>query len=205
VVQLAEIAIDGDVLVLATPEIGGLPYVISGLVAAGGLAAALSTADGLLLAISNALSHDIYYKIVDPGASTQKRVTISKLLLLAVAFIAAWSASQKPADILSLVGAAFSLAASTLFPPLVVGVFWKRASHIGAMAGMAAGFLVCVFYMLHTNPILGGRLEAAWFHIAPISAGVFGVPAGIAVLVVASLLAPARAANGVVDYLRAPE
>jgi cation/acetate symporter len=207
VVQLAEIAIDGDVLVLATPEIGGLPYVISGLVAAGGLAAALSTADGLLLAISNALSHDIYYKIVDPGASTQKRVTISKLLLLAVAFIAAYAASQKPADILSLVGAAFSLAASTLFPPLVMGVFWKRANHIGAMAGMAAGFLVCVFYMLHTNPILGGQLEAAWFHIAPISAGVFGVPAGIAMLVAASLLtpAPARAASGVVDYLRAPE
>jgi cation/acetate symporter len=207
VVQLAEIAIDGDVLVLATPEIGGLPYVISGLVAAGGLAAALSTADGLLLAISNALSHDIYYKIVDPGASTQKRVTISKLLLLAVAFIAAWSASQKPADILSLVGAAFSLAASTLFPPLVMGVFWRRANHVGALAGMATGFLVCLFYMLHTNPILGGRLEAAWFHIAPISAGVFGVPAGIAVLVVASLLvrAPARAGGGVVDYLRAPE
>jgi cation/acetate symporter len=121
IVQLAEIAIDGDVLTLATPEIGGLPYVISGLVAAGGLAAALSTADGLLLAISNALSHDIYYKIVDPGASTQKRVTISKLLLLAVAFIAAYAASQKPADILSLVGAAFSLAASTLFPALVAG------------------------------------------------------------------------------------
>jgi cation/acetate symporter len=207
VVQLAEIAIDGDVLVLATPEIGGLPYVISGLVAAGGLAAALSTADGLLLAISNALSHDIYYKIVDPGASTQKRVTISKLLLLAVAFIAAYSASQKPADILSLVGAAFSLAASTLFPPLVMGVFWKRANHVGAVAGMAAGFLVCLFYMLHTNPILGGRLEAAWFHIAPISAGVFGVPAGIAVLVAASLAtrAPGRESGGLVDYLRAPE
>jgi cation/acetate symporter len=207
VVQLAEIAIDGDVLVLATPEIAGLPYVISGLVAAGGLAAALSTADGLLLAISNALSHDIYYKVVDPGASTQKRVTISKLLLLAVAFIAAYAASQKPADILSLVGAAFSLAASALFPPLVMGVFWKRATHTGAIAGMAAGFLVCVFYMLHSNPILGGSLEAAWFHIAPISAGVFGVPAGIAALVVASLLSPApgRAATGVVDYLRAPE
>jgi cation/acetate symporter len=207
VVQLAEIAIDGDVLVLATPEIGGLPYVISGLVAAGGLAAALSTADGLLLAISNALSHDVYYKIVDPGASTQKRVTISKLLLLAVAFIAAWSASQKPADILSLVGAAFSLAASTLFPPLVMGVFWKRANHAGAVAGMVAGFLVCLFYMLHTNPILGGNLDAAWFHIAPISAGVFGVPAGIAVLVAASLAtrAPGRASSGVVDYLRAPE
>ncbi|UOD31553.1 cation acetate symporter [Massilia violaceinigra] len=207
IVQLAEIAIDGDMLVLATPEIGGLPYVISGLVAAGGLAAALSTADGLLLAISNALSHDFYYKVVDPGASTQKRVTISKLLLLAVAFIAAYAASQKPADILSLVGAAFSLAASTLFPALVLGVFWKRANHAGALAGMAAGFGVCLYYMLHTNPILGGSADGQWFHIAPMSAGVFGVPAGLLVLVAASLLtkAPDARARGLVDHVRAPE
>ncbi|WP_051971872.1 sodium:solute symporter family protein [Massilia sp. 9096] len=207
IVQLAEIAIDGDVLTLATPEIGGLPYVISGLVAAGGLAAALSTADGLLLAISNALSHDIYYKIVDPHASTQKRVTISKLLLLAVAFIAAYVASQKPADILSLVGAAFSLAGSTLFPALVAGVFWKRANHYGAVSGMVGGFLVCLYYMLHTNPILGGDADATWFHIAPISAGVYGVPAGLAILVAVSLLtpAPARAAEGLVEHIRAPE
>jgi cation/acetate symporter len=207
IVQLAEIAIDGDVLTLATPEIGGLPYTISGLVAAGGLAAALSTADGLLLAISNALSHDIYFKMVDPGASTQKRVTISKLLLLAVAFIAAYVASQKPADILSLVGAAFSLAGSTLFPALVAGVFWKRANHQGAIAGMLAGFLVCVYYMLHTNPILGGDANAAWFHIAPISAGVFGVPAGLAVLALVSLLTPppSRESIGLVEHIRAPE
>jgi cation/acetate symporter len=207
IVQLAEIAIDGDVLTLATPEIGGLPYTISGLVAAGGLAAALSTADGLLLAISNALSHDIYFKMVDPGASTQKRVTISKLLLLAVAFIAAYVASQKPADILSLVGAAFSLAGSTLFPALVAGVFWKRANHQGAIAGMLAGFLVCVYYMLHTNPILGGNADAAWFHIAPISAGVFGVPAGLAVLALVSLLTPppSRESVGLVEHIRAPE
>jgi cation/acetate symporter len=178
VVQLAEITIDADVLVLATPEIAGLPYVISGLVAAGGLAAALSTADGLLLAISNALSHDVYYKLVDRSASTQKRVTISKLLLLAVAFIAAYAASTKPGDILSLVGAAFSLAGSTLFPALVLGVFWKRANHQGAIAGMAAGFLVCIYYMLHTSPVLGGSAAGQWFHIAPISAGIFGVPAG---------------------------
>jgi len=207
IVQLAEIAIDGDVLVLATPEIGGLPYVISGLVAAGGLAAALSTADGLLLAISNALSHDVYYKVVDPTASTQKRVTISKLLLLGVAFIAAYAASTKPGDILSLVGAAFSLAGSTLFPALVLGVFWKRANHAGALAGMAAGFAMCAWYMLHTNPILGGSAAGQWFHIAPISAGIFGVPAGLLVLVVVSLLtrAPDAKARGLIDHLRSPE
>ncbi|MFL6719128.1 MAG: sodium:solute symporter family protein, partial [Burkholderiaceae bacterium] len=176
IVQLAEIALDGDMVVLATPEIAGLPYVISGLIAAGGLAAALSTADGLLLTISNALSHDLYFKTLDPRASTQKRVTISKLLLLVVALIAAYAASLKPGDILSLVGAAFSLAASTLFPVLVAGVFWRRANQPGAIAGMLTGFGVCVFYMLHANPSLGGTSAAQWFHIAPISAGVFGVP-----------------------------
>ncbi|PLY42823.1 cation acetate symporter [Janthinobacterium sp. ROICE36] len=207
IVQLAEISIDADVLVLATPEIAGLPYVISGLVAAGGLAAALSTADGLLLAISNALSHDIYYKVVDPSASTQKRVTISKLLLLAVAFIAAYAASQKPADILSLVGVAFSLAASTLFPPLVLGVFWKRANYQGALAGMLAGFGVCLYYMLHTSTMLGGNASGQWMHIAPISAGIFGVPAGLAAAVLVSWLTPApgRRSTGLVEHIRAPE
>ena len=207
VVQLSEIAIDADMLVLATPEIAGLPYVISGLVAAGGLAAALSTADGLLLAISNALSHDIYYKIVDPTASTQKRVTISKLLLLAVAFIAAYAASQKPGDILSLVGAAFSLAASTLFPALVLGVFWKRANHQGAIAGILTGFTVCIYYMLHTSPVLGGSAAGQWLHIAPISAGIFGVPAGLLAIAAASLLTPAPdgRTGALVDYIRAPE
>ncbi|CDG81167.1 sodium:solute symporter family protein [Janthinobacterium agaricidamnosum] len=207
IVQLAEISIDADVLVLATPEIAGLPYVISGLVAAGGLAAALSTADGLLLAISNALSHDIYYKIVDPAASTQKRVTISKLLLLAVAFIAAYAASQKPADILSLVGAAFSLAASTLFPALVLGVFWKRANHYGAIAGMLSGFAVCLYYMLHTSTMLGGSEAGQWWHIAPISAGIFGVPAGLLAMALVSWLTPppGRRTLGLVDHIRAPE
>jgi cation/acetate symporter len=207
IVQLAEIAFDGDVLVLATPEIAGLPYVISGLVAAGGLAAALSTADGLLLAISNALSHDIYYQTVDPHASTQKRVTISKLLLLAVAFIAAYAASTKPADILSLVSAAFSLAGSTLFPALVLGVFWRRATRQGAVAGMAIGFLVCVYYMLHTNPILGGNAAGQWFQIAPVSAGIFGVPAGVLAMVIVSWLTPPPGKDvlALIDYIRTPE
>lgn len=206
IVQLAEIAIDGDIIVLAMPEIAGLPYVFSGLIAAGGLAAALSTADGLLLTISNSLSHDIYYKIADPRASTQKRVTISKLLLVVVALIAAYTASLKPGDILSLVGAAFSMASSALFPALVLGVFWRRANHQGAIAGMLTGFLVCVYYMVHTNPTLGGGAAGQWFHIAPISAGVFGVPAGLLTIMVVSLLTPPPEPSTLefIDYLRAP-
>ncbi len=206
IVQLAEIAIDGDIIVLAMPEIAGLPYVFSGLIAAGGLAAALSTADGLLLTISNSLSHDIYYKIADPKASTQKRVTISKLLLVVVALIAAYTASLKPGDILSLVGAAFSMASSALFPALVLGVFWRRANHQGAIAGMITGFFVCVYYMVHTNPTLGGSAAGQWFHIAPISAGVFGVPAGLLAIMVVSLLTPPPEPSTLefIDYLRAP-
>ena len=131
IVQLAEIAIGGDIIVLATPEIAGLPYVISGLVAAGGLAAALSTADGLLLTIANALSHDLYYKMLDPNASTARRVTISKILLLVVALAAASVTSQKPADILFLVCAAFSLAAAAFFPALVLRDLLEARQQVG--------------------------------------------------------------------------
>lgn len=206
IVQLGEISLDGDIIVLATPEIAGLPYVISGLVAAGGLAAALSTADGLLLTISNALSHDVYYKVVDPTASTQKRVTISKLLLLVVALLAAYTASLKPGDILSMVGVAFSLAGSTLFPALVLGIFWKRANRTGAIAGILSGFLMCVYYILHTHPAFGGTVFNQWFHIAPISAGVFGIPVGLFALVTVSLLTapPDEDTLAWIDHIRMP-
>ena len=104
VVRLQDFVINTDVIVLSTPEIAGLPYVISGLVAAGGLAAALSTADGLLLAIANALSHDIYYKMLDPNAPTIRRLTVARVLLFFVAVASAATAATKPADILAMVG-----------------------------------------------------------------------------------------------------
>jgi cation/acetate symporter len=209
IVQLAEIVIGGDLIVLATPEIAGLPYVISGLVAAGGLAAALSTADGLLLTIANALSHDLYYKMIDPTASTKKRVTISKALLVVVAIIAAWVTSLKPGDILFLVGAAFSLAASAFFPPLVLGVFWKRATKWGAITGMLAGLGVCMYYMLRTYPFftnMGVPKMDLWFGLNPISAGVFGLPVGLATIVIVSLLTPEpdRETQELVEHVRFP-
>ncbi|MDE2453459.1 MAG: VC_2705 family sodium/solute symporter, partial [Burkholderiales bacterium] len=126
IVQLGEIHIGADIVVLAAPEIGGLPYVISALVAAGGLAAALSTADGLLLTISNALSHDLYFRLIRPERTSSRRVAVSKVLLLVVALAAAYVASMKIADILFLVSAAFSFAAASFVPALVLGIFWKR-------------------------------------------------------------------------------
>jgi cation/acetate symporter len=206
IVQLAEIVIGQDIIVLATPEIAGLPYVVSGLVAAGGLAAALSTADGLLLTIANALSHDLYYKMLDPHASTTRRVTISKILLVIVALGAAYVTSLKPGDILFLVGAAFSLAASAFFPALVLGVFWKRANKWGAITGMAAGLGLCMYYMLKTYAFFGGVQENQWFDMMPITAGVFGVPVGIITIIVVSLLtpAPSREVQELVEHVRYP-
>ncbi len=180
IVQLAEMRIDPDVVVLATPEIAGLPYVISGLVAAGGLAAALSTADGLLLTMANALSHDLYYK-----------------MLLIVALIAAYVTAQKPGDILFLVGAAFSLAASAFFPALVLGVFWKRANKWGAISGMIAGLAVTMYYMITRYPFfqnLFGFKPAdypVWWDIAPIGSGIFGISVGLITMIVVTLLTPA--------------
>jgi cation/acetate symporter len=209
IVQLAEITLGQDVIVLATPEIVGLPYVISGLVAAGGLAAALSTADGLLLTIANALSHDVYYKMVNPDASTKVRLAVAKGLLLAVAIVAAYVTSLNPGDILFLVGAAFSLAASAFFPALVLGVFWKRANKAGAIAGMLVGLGVCLLYQVGTYPFFqamtGWKMDL-WFGIAPISAGIFGMPAGFLTLVVVSLLTPAPDAKTqqLVEHVRYP-
>ena len=159
ILQLGEITIGGDIVVLATPEIGGLPYVISGLVAAGGLAAALSTADGLLLTIANALSHDLYYKMIDPNAPTARRVTLSKILLLVVALAAACVAAQKPADILFLVSAAFSFAAAAFFPALVLGIFWKRATGFAASLGMVAGLGITFYYMVDDPALAARRLR----------------------------------------------
>jgi cation/acetate symporter len=211
VLQLNEMTIGGDIIVLAGPAIAGLPYVVSALVAAGALAAALSTADGLLLTISSALSHDLYYKMIDPAASTARRVTIAKVVLLVVALAAAYVAAQRPADILFLVSAAFSFAASAFFPALVLGIFWKRATGLGASLGMLSGLGLTLYYMAVNQPwmrsVLGiTRPVDLWWGIQPISAGVFGVPLGFAVIILVSLLAPERdkGAAELVERIRYP-
>jgi cation/acetate symporter len=200
ILQLGEIRIGSDLVVLAMPEISGLPYVVSGLVAAGGLAAALSTADGLLLTISNALSHDLYFKLLGPHASTGRRVTISKVLLLVAALAAAAVAAQRPADILYLVTAAFSIAASAFFPALVLGIFWTRTNKWGALCGMAGGLTLTVYYLVRNEPWLRSVFAITapidlWHGILPVSAGVYGVPLGFALCVLVSLLTPAPAAS----------
>jgi cation/acetate symporter len=209
ILQLAELSLNPDVIVLATPEIAGMPYVVSGLVAAGALAAALSTADGLLLTITSAMSHDVYYRIIRPDASTQFRLVISKSMLLVVAILAATVAAQKPGTILSMVSWAFSIAGSAFFPALVLGIFWQRATRAGALAGMLVGLLLTIYYILRVEfdsiPWLGisGFHMAPWFYIQSTSAGVFGVCAGFLTIVVVSLLGkPDPAAKSFVQGIR---
>ncbi len=198
----ANFSIASDTVVIATPEIAGLPYVIAGLVAAGGLAAALSTADGLLLAIANALSHDVYYRMIDPKASTARRLVVARILLIVVAVLAAAVATTRPGGILALVAWAFSLAAAGLFPALVMGVWWKRTTKEGAIAGMIAGFGVTLFYLIMTRY---GGMEL-WFGIANISAGIFGIPVAFLVTWIVSLMtpAPSKEMQDFVDAMRIP-
>ncbi|MBF0611106.1 MAG: cation acetate symporter [Magnetococcales bacterium] len=200
--QLAELTLDPDIIVLAAPEMAGLPYVISGLVAAGGLAAALSTADGLLLTIANALAHDIYFKIISPAASTSKRVAISKGMLVLVAVSAAYVATFKPGHILSIVAWAFSIAASGFFPALVLGIFWKRANKWGAVAGMTTGITACLFYLISVRFFD----MTPWFGIKDIASGVFGVPIGFITIILVSLVtpSPSREIYDLVDRVRYP-
>jgi cation/acetate symporter len=203
VLDLGELKIHQDIIVLSMPEIAGLPYVISGLVAAGGLAAALSTADGLLLAIANALSHDIYYKMIDPSASTRRRLVVARTLLVIVAIIAAAVAGTRPSGIIQMVAWAFSLAAAGLFAPLVMGIWWKRTTSAGAILGMLAGFGVCLFYLIGTHYFA----MPLWFGIRNISSALFGLPVAFIVTWLVSLVTapPSREMQDFVDSIRIPK
>ncbi len=211
-VQWAELAISPDVIVLATPEIAGLPYVISGMVAAGGLAAALSTSEGLLLSITSALSHDIYFKMLRPDASSSWRLIVSKSVMVTVAIIAAAIAVQRPATLVDMVAWAFSLAGAALFPALVLGIFWPRANRQGAIAGIVVGLLLTLYYIARVRfdsiPWLGwyGIGMDPWFGIEAAAAGVFGVPAGVVANVLISLLTtpPSVESRQFIERLRYP-
>lgn len=201
IVQLNEFFMRPDIVVLATPEVAGLPYVISGLVAAGGMAAAMSTADGLLLAIANALSHDLYYKMIDPNADTKHRLIVARVLLVVIGAAAAMVASLKLTGILGAVAWAFCFACSGLFFPLVLGVWWKRANAAGAIAGMLGGFAAGSAYLYHVYT--GGD---PWFGLDHLRFGIIGMPVSLVLMIVVSLATeePSAEIQEMVDNTRDP-
>ena len=204
VLQLNEWFMRGDVVVLATPEVAGLPYVISGLVAAGGMAAAMSTADGLVLAIANALSHDLYFKIIDPKADVAKRLIVARVLLVIIGAAGAYIASMRITSILGAVAWAFDFAMSGLFFPLVLGVWWKRANRAGAIAGMVLGLAAGTAYLIYVGPNF--MAQTPWLGIDNLRFGIIGAPVSLIAMVVVSLMtdAPDKATQAMVDEVRIP-
>jgi cation/acetate symporter len=201
ILQLNEFFMRPDIVVLATPEMAGLPYVISGLVAAGGLAAAMSTADGLILAIANALSHDLYYKMIDPKADVKHRLIVARVLLVIIGVAAAFIASLHITGILGAVAWAFCFACSGLFFPLVLGIWWKRANREGAIAGMVCGFVAGSAYLYYVQN--GG---APWWGIDGLRFGMIGMPISLIAMVGVTLMTPApdSETQRMVDEVRVP-
>jgi cation/acetate symporter len=203
IVQWADFVIRStDFVVLSMPEIAGLPFVITGLVMAGGLAAALSTADGLLLTIANAISHDLYYNVINPRTSLAVRLTITKVLLVVTALISAYVATYRLAIIVELVAWAFSLAGASFFPALVMGIWWKRANKAGACTGMIVGLAVTAFYMI------GSRFYGlSWFGTQTIASAIFGLPVGFLTIWIVSLLTapPPKEVQDLVVSVRYPK
>ena len=144
------------------------------------MAAAMSTADGLVLAISNALSHDVYYNMIDPKADVRKRLIVARLLLVVVGAAGAYIASMRITSILGAVAWAFDFAMSGLFFPLVLGVWWKRATREGAIAGMLSGLAAGTAYLIYVYPKFMGN--PAWLGIDHLRFGLIGAPVCLVVI-----------------------
>ena len=184
IVQFADVRLYNDYLLLGMPEITHISAVFTGLLAAGALAAALSTADGLLLTISNALAQDLYFQTAAPNAPPLRRVMLSKMLLMVVALLAAWFATNRPVSILFWVTCAFSLAAATFFPVLLLGIYWRGMNRVGAVLAMVSGLMVTLYYIAVNHPWVQMRLhlqaaDTVWLGLDPVCAGIFGVPVGL--------------------------
>ena len=202
--------IDRDIIVLATPEIANLSAVIVGLVAAGGLAAALSTASGLLLVISSSLAHDIYGEIINPEASDKKRLRVGRAMILLAVLVAGYFGINPPGFVAEVVAFAFGLAAASFFPVIVLGIFWKRCNKEGAISGMVAGlvFTSVLIVLIRSVPLLGTAepLLTSFFGINAQGVGTVGMVLNFAVTTLVSLATPPppQKVQNLVEQIRYP-
>ena len=203
----ADLIVSNDILVLASPEIGGLPAPIIGLMAAGGMAAALSTAAGLLLVISSAASHDIYYRMISKEQASEKtQMMVGRLAMTAAVLVAIFAGLNPPAFVAQVVAFAFGLAASTFFPILILGIFWKKANAKGAAAGMLTGLVFSAGYMIYTLEIFGTGANDHIFGISPEGIGAIGALVNFTVTIVVSNLTrpPSHEVQEMVESIRYP-
>ena len=209
-----ELTVNNDILVLANPEIANLPPWVVGLIAAGGLAAALSTAAGLLLAISSAISHDLIKRTLNPGISEKGELLAARLSMSAAIVLATWLGMNPPGFAAQVVALAFGIAAATIFPALMMGIFSKRITKEGAVAGMLTGlFATCIYIFLYlgwffvpgTNVF--ENIEANWlFGISPLSFGAIGAVLNFAAAIAVSTVttSPPQEIQNLVESVRYP-
>ena len=203
----ADLIVSNDILVLASPEIGGLPAPIIGLMAAGGMAAALSTAAGLLLVISSAASHDIYYRMISKEQASEKtQMMVGRLAMTAAVLVAIFAGLNPPAFVAQVVAFAFGLAASTFFPILILGIFWKKANAKGAAAGMLTGLVFSAGYMIYTLEIFGTGANDHILGISPEGIGAIGALVNFTVTIIVSNLTrpPSHEVQEMVESIRYP-
>ena len=202
----ADLILNNDILVLASPEIAGLPAPIVGLVAAGGLAAAMSTAAGLLLVISSSFSHDLFFRLVKRDASDRQRLLAGRVAMAIAVLISVYAGINPPAYVAQVVAFAFGLAASTFFPIIVLGIFWKRTTAAGAAAGMITGLVFTLFYMIWTLGLFGVARHDHIFDISPEGIGTIGAIVNFIVTIVVSKLTrpPADRIVEMVESIRYP-
>ena len=200
--QWSEIVIANDIVVMATPEIANLGVFVIGLVAAGAMAAALSTAGGLMISISSSFAHDIYYRIFNPQASERKRLFVGRVSIVVATLLAGLIALNPPGAITQIVAWAFAIATGTFFPALVLGVWWKRANAQGTIAGLLVGLTVTLSYIFAAK--YGGFTILG---IIDTGAGIFGAIAAFATNIIVSLMtpAPSKELQDAVINLRYPE
>ena len=187
-----ELIVDKDIMVLANPEIAQLPNWVIALVAAGGLAAALSTAAGLLLVISSSVSHDLSKKRVNPNISEKGELIAARLSAIVAVCVAGYFGINPPDFVAATVALAFGLAAASFFPAIVLGIFYKRMNKEGAVAGMAVGILAMLFYMLKFkfDWFGGGTKDDWWFGISPEGFGTVAMLLNFVVSLIISTFTP---------------
>lgn len=202
ILQWKELIIANDIVVMATPEIANLGMFVIGLVAAGAMAAALSTAGGLLISISSAFAHDIYYRILKPNATEKQRMIVARWTIVIATLLAGFVALDPPGAITQIVAWAFALATGTFFPALVLGVWWKRSNSKGLIAGLLVGLIVTLAYIFAAK--FGGFTILG---IIDTGAGVFGAIAAFATNIIVSLATkpPSQEIQDRVVNLRYPE
>ena len=212
--EINELTVDNDIMVLANPEIANLPAWVIALVAAGGLAAALSTAAGLLLVISASVSHDLIKNVFNPGLSEKGELWTARLSAVGAVFIAGYFGINPPGFVAAVVALAFGLAAASFFPAIILGIFYKKMNSKGAIAGMVVGISLMLFYMLKFKfGIFDGGKEAAealkknwWFGISPEGFGAIAMVVNFIVALVVNKFTeePPAKVQEIVDSIRIP-